>query len=177
MPSTTWMPGGLSSSFPVPKFANPRGNSYANFGTKGTLASIWFLVPLSNPKFATGLEAWVCELRVRGTSARPFSGTCWRLVEAQHRISTLKLVDRPDEQEQLEILIEATKPQIPPECRHLHYLLATPFRYGAIYPAGSRFRRAGLSEGVFYAADEPETAVAEVTFHRLLFFADSPDTP
>jgi len=119
----------------------------------------------------------VCELRVRGTSARPFSGTCWRLVEAQHRISTLKLVDRPDEQEQLEILIEATKPQIPPECRHLHYLLATPFRYGAIYPAGSRFRRAGLSEGVFYAADEPETAVAEVTFHRLLFFADSPDTP
>src|SRR5262249_1561180 len=70
-----------------------------------------------------------------------------------------------------------TKPRIPPECGHLHYLLATPFRYGAIYPTGSRFRRAGMSDGVFYAADEAETALAEVTFHRLLFFADSPATP
>jgi hypothetical protein len=102
---------------------------------------------------------------------------CWRLVEAQHHVSTLKLVDTLDEQQELEVLIEATKPPIPPECRHLHYLLATPFRYGAIYPTGSRFRRAGMSEGVFYAADAPDTAVAEVSFHRLLFFAESPATP
>ena len=44
----------------------------------------------------------------------------------------------------LESLIEETKPALPPECRHLHYLLATPFRYGS-YPRGSRFRRAGAS--------------------------------
>lgn len=99
------------------------------------------------------------------------------MVEAQHHVSTLKLVDTLDEQRQLEDLIEASKPPIPPECRHLHYLLATPFRYGSVYPIGSRFRRAGLSAGVFYAADAPETAVAEVTFHRLLFFAESPHTP
>lgn len=111
------------------------------------------------------------------SSARPLSGICWRVVEAQHHVSTLKLVDTLDEQELLENLIEGTKPPVPPDCRHLHYLLSTPFRYGAVYPTGSRFRRAGMTEGVFYAAERPETAVAEITFHRLLFFAESPGTP
>jgi hypothetical protein len=111
------------------------------------------------------------------SSARPRSGICWRVVEAQHHVSTLKLVDTLDEQQQLEALIEGTKPPVPPACRHLHYLLSTPFRYGTVYPTGSRFRRAGVTEGVFYAAETPETAVAEMTFHRLLFFAESPDTP
>src|SRR5262249_21834542 len=73
--------------------------------------------------------------------------------------------------------VENTKPPLPPECRDLHYLLSTPFRYGAVYPKGSRFRRAGMSEGVFYASQTPHTAVAEMTFYRLLFFAESPDTP
>lgn len=109
--------------------------------------------------------------------ARPLAGTCWRLVEAQHHVSTLKLVDSVDEQELLEELIETTKPPLPPDCRDLHYLLSTPFRYGSVYPTGSRFRRAGITEGVFYAAETPHTAVAEIAFHRLLFFAESPDTP
>jgi len=112
--------------------------------------------------------------RALAREARALSGTCWRLVEAQHRISTLKLVDTVEEQAALEDLVQDTKPAVPPECRHLHYLLATPFRYGAAYPTGSRFRRAGLSEGVFYAAEEPHTAVAELVFWRLLFFAESP---
>jgi hypothetical protein len=99
------------------------------------------------------------------------------LVEAQHKISTLKLVDTVEEQQILEQLVEGTKPSLPPECADLHYLLSTPFRYGAIYPMGSRFRRAGLTEGVFYAAEQPQTAVAEIVFYRLLFFAESPDTP
>jgi hypothetical protein len=99
------------------------------------------------------------------------------VVEAQHHVSTLKLVDTLAEQDQLERLIEHTKPAVPPECRHLHYLLATPFRYGAVYPTGSRFRRAGRTAGVFYAAEVSRTAVAEMTFRRLLFFAESPDTP
>ena len=115
--------------------------------------------------------------RALAREARALSGTCWRLVEAQHRISTLKLVDTVEEQAALEDLVQDTKPAVPPECRHLHYLLATPFRYGAAYPAGSRFRRAGLSEGVFYAAQEPHTAAAELVFWRLLFFAESPGTP
>lgn len=108
--------------------------------------------------------------------ARALAGRCWRFVEAQHHVSTLKLTDSLAEQAVLEALIEATKPPVPPECRHLHYLLATPFRY-ASYPRGSRFRRAGMTPGVFYAAERPETAAAEIAFYRLLFFAESPDTP
>jgi hypothetical protein len=106
-----------------------------------------------------------------------YEGPCWRLVEAQHQVSTLKLVDTLDEQGLLEELIEASKPAVPPDCRHLDYLLATPFRYGAEYPKGSRFRRAGKTLGVYYAAEHPETAVAEMAFYRLLFFAESPATP
>src|ERR1044071_8104801 len=111
------------------------------------------------------------------SEARTLSGTCWRLVEAQHRVSPLKLVDTVEEQGGLEDLLQSTKPVLPAACAPLHYLLSTPFRYGAVYPTGSRFRRAGLTEGVFYAAAEPHTAVAEIVFYRLLFFGESPGTP
>jgi hypothetical protein len=113
----------------------------------------------------------------RLSEARPYAGTGWRVVEAQHRVSTLKLVDTLAEQALLEDLLEGSKPVVPPECQHLHYLLATPFRYGAPYPHGSRFRRAGLTPGVFYASETFETAIAELSFCRLLFFAESPRTP
>lgn len=108
---------------------------------------------------------------------RRLEGACWRLVEAQHRVSTLKLTDTLAEQSLLEDLIEATKPGLQEDARDLHYLLATPFRYGAVYPSGSRFRRAGRTPGVFYAAEDPVTSVAEIAFYRLLFFAESPSTP
>jgi RES domain len=108
---------------------------------------------------------------------RLYENRVWRLVEAQHHVSTLKLVDSLAEQSVLEDLIEKAKPPVPVECRGLHYLLSTPFRYDAPYPVGSRFRRAGRTAGVFYAAEAPETAVAEMAFYRLLFFADSPLTP
>jgi hypothetical protein len=111
------------------------------------------------------------------SEAQALSGTCWRMVEAQHRVSSLKLVDTVAEQHALEDLLQATKPALPPPCARLHYLLATPFRYGAVYPTGSRFRRAGLTEGVFYAAEAPHTALAEMVFYRLLFYAESPQTP
>jgi hypothetical protein len=105
-----------------------------------------------------------------------YQGHCWRLVEAQHIVSTLKLVESLDDQSLIEDLIEETKPPVPIECRHLHYLLSTPFRY-ATYPHGSRFRRAGNTLGVYYAAEHSETAVTELAFYRLLFFAESPGTP
>ncbi len=110
------------------------------------------------------------------SNARADKGTCWRVVEAQHYISTAKLTDTAEEQERLESLIEASKPAVPEECRHLHYLLFTPFRYGAPYPHGSRFRRAGLSPGVFYSSVLSRTAVTELAFYRLLFYAESPAT-
>ena len=114
--------------------------------------------------------------------ARPFEvfdyrGPCWRLVEAQHYVSTMKIADTLDDQAVLESLIEATKPIYPPDCAHLQALLKTPFRYGAVYPSGSRFRRAGRTHGVYYASIEPETAVAELAFYRLLFFIEAPALP
>jgi hypothetical protein len=111
------------------------------------------------------------------SEALAVSGRYWRLVEAQHHVSTLKLVDSLEEQALLEQLLEESKPALPPECGGLDYLLATPFRYGAVYPHGSRFRRAGRTLGVFYASERVETALAEMAFYRLLFFADSPETP
>lgn len=88
----------------------------------------------------------------------------------------MKLVESLEEQNLLEDIIEKTKPAIPEDCRHLHFLLYTPFRYPP-HPNGSRFRRPGAVEGVFYAACCPETAVAEAAFYRLLFFAESPGLP
>lgn len=108
---------------------------------------------------------------------RPYQRAVWRIVEAQHRVSTMKLVDSLGEQDVLENLIEETKPAYPAECGGSHYLFKTPFRYGAAYPSGSRFRRAGLTPGVYYASEEPRAAVAEMAFYRLLFFAESPQTP
>src|SRR5262245_9040792 len=108
---------------------------------------------------------------------RRLSGSCWRVVEAQHYVSTMKIVDTVEEQGVLELLLDETKAAMPIECRHLHYLLFTPFRYGAPYPDGSRFRRAGYTAGVFYASETIEVAIAEMAFHRLLFFLDAPGVP
>jgi hypothetical protein len=101
---------------------------------------------------------------------------CWRVVEAQSKSSTMKLTDTLVEQEALEKIIDETKNKVPDECRHLAFLLFTPFRYTP-YPFNSRFRRAGSMAGVFYAAEATETAVAEAAFYRLLFYAESPATP
>ena len=89
----------------------------------------------------------------------------------------MTLVDTLAEQALLEQVLNSSKPPVPPECRHLHYLLSTPFRYGAVYPSGSRFRRAGLTPGVFYASQSVPIAIAEMACGRLLFFAESPGTP
>lgn len=110
------------------------------------------------------------------SETRSYKGPAWRLVEAQHMVSTMKLVDGIAEQDVLEEILEETKPPVPEECRGLDYLLATPFRYRP-YPQGSRFRRAGLTPGVWYGAEHPETAAAEMVFYRYLFYAESPDTP
>jgi hypothetical protein len=89
----------------------------------------------------------------------------------------MALVDTLEEQALLEQVLDDSKPAVPIDCRSLHYLLSTPFRYGALYPHGSRFRRAGATAGVFYASQQVTTAVAEMSFRRLLFYAESPGTP
>lgn len=106
---------------------------------------------------------------------RAFATTCWRAVESQYAVATMTLVDDADEQALLEEILEESKPQKPEECEGLHYLLFTPFRYSV--HSESRFHCKGDRAGIFYAAMEVRTALAEVAFHRLLFFAESPATP
>lgn len=109
------------------------------------------------------------------SEARPYRHDLWRLVENQARASTIRLVDSLADQALLEDMLEETKPPLPPDCAGLHFLLATPFRYSP-YPHGSRFRRAHQPDGVYYAAEKPETAAAEMAHYALLFFLESPDT-
>lgn len=90
----------------------------------------------------------------------------WRAVEAQHQVSTRKLVDSAAEQELLEELIDAAKPPDPTGGK-LHYLLATPFRYPPLRH-GSRFG-ARHERGIWYGSESRETAFAEVAYYRLLF--------
>ena len=121
------------------------------------------------------LDIWTPD--ALSSEARKVEARVWRLVETQSKNSTRKLVDTLGEQILLEQLLEETKPSIPTECRGLHYLLFTPFRYDPGKPtAVSRFRREGQKEGVFYASFAVETAVAEMAFYRMLFFAESPET-
>jgi hypothetical protein len=107
------------------------------------------------------------------SEARRWQGRLWRAVEAQHRVSTLRLVDTLAEQAQLESLLEASKPAPPPQAASRHYLLTTPFRYPSMHPGGSRFR-AATDPGVFYGADELRTAAAELGYWRWRFLMDSP---
>jgi hypothetical protein len=116
---------------------------------------------------------WIAEELLSNSRRR--AGLCWRAVEAQHIVSTTKLVDNSDEQDRLELLLEESKPPYLQECAGLHYLLFTPFRYRP--HTGSRFRRAKQIEGVFYASEHPHTTLAEKAYHGILFYADSPDTP
>ena len=90
----------------------------------------------------------------------------WRVVEAQHRVSTRSLVDSAEEQALLENLIDGVKP---PDRTGgtLHYLLFTPFRYPPLRH-GSRF--GGRHEpGIWYGSEHQRTAFAEVAYYRLLF--------
>lgn len=96
----------------------------------------------------------------------------WRLVEAQHRISTGRLSASLADQDRLEALAEAVKPRLPVAARGLHYLLASPFRYG--HAQESRFRRANERPGIFYASEAETTAIAEAVYWRLRFFTRSP---
>ncbi|AJG18913.1 hypothetical protein RR42_m1515 [Cupriavidus basilensis] len=90
-------------------------------------------------------------------------------------VSTMPLVDSLEEQAVLEAVLDAGKPAVPADARHLHYLLFTPFRYPPS-PWGSRFR-AEQDPGVFYGADDIRTACAELGYWRWRFLLDSPALP
>ena len=94
----------------------------------------------------------------------------WRGVEAQHVVSTMRLVDTPEEQDLLESLLEGSKPALPHTARPKHYLLITPFRYNPAH--ASRFRPP-RSKGQWYGAESIYGACAEVAYWRHRFIIDS----
>lgn len=107
------------------------------------------------------------------SEARPWGGSGWRAVEAQHKNATLSLVHGDlGDQEILEDIIEEIKPALPAAADGLHFLLSTPFRYWPRPPLGSRFR-GRMDFGVFYGAEDIKTACAEVGYWRLRFWMDS----
>lgn len=111
------------------------------------------------------------------SSAAPLRSYCWRIVQGRLSGAAAKLTDTLSEQIALERVIDEFEREladIPMECRHLDLPLSKPFR-SLPYRINSRFRRAGSRDGVFYAAESLETALAETAFHRLLFFAESHD--
>lgn len=107
------------------------------------------------------------------SEARGWQGVVWRIVEAQHIASTMKIVDSRDEQDLLETLLEGSKPARPTAADALDYLLATPFRYDPLR-GGSRFRSA-TDPGVFYGAESVRTASAELGYWRWKFLKDAVD--
>ncbi|GAA5218473.1 RES family NAD+ phosphorylase [Corallincola platygyrae] len=96
------------------------------------------------------------------------SGKLIRIVESQQQIATTHLVDDLEEQHLLEQLLEEAKPPIPEHARHLHYLLATSFRYPPLN-WGSRFGTK-FEPSLFYGALQATTAQAETAYYRLLFW-------
>ncbi|MBR0566054.1 RES family NAD+ phosphorylase [Azoarcus sp. L1K30] len=111
--------------------------------------------------------------RAVSSEARAWRGTAWRIVEAQHVASTMKIVDSRDEQDVLEALLEDGKPALPRQAETLDYLLAAPFRYPT-RRGGSRFR-AATDPGVFYGAAGVRTACAELGYWRWRFLMDAVD--
>ena len=97
---------------------------------------------------------------------KPLRLAPWRVVEAQHEVSTRKLVDSAAEQALLETLIEGVKPPAVGNARQ-HYLLTTPFRHPPLRH-GSRFGTR-VERGLWYGSETLPTAFVEVAYYRLLF--------
>jgi hypothetical protein len=92
----------------------------------------------------------------------------WRIVEAQHVLSTRDLVDTAEEHDILESLLEDSKPAVD---QVSEYLIFTPFRYPPL-KYGSRFGCL-FEPSLWYGAMEFKTALAEVAYYRRLFLKDT----
>jgi hypothetical protein len=96
------------------------------------------------------------------------AGVLFRLVESQEQVATNQLVSSLERQAVLEELLEAIKPRLRKGTEHLHYLLATPFRYPPL-KHGSRFGRRS-EPSLFYGSLQVETVLAEAAYYRFVFW-------
>jgi hypothetical protein len=99
----------------------------------------------------------------------PIACKAWRVVEAQHKVMTRRLVDDLEEQILLEQIVDHAKPPRPPGAQFegLHFLLFTPFRHPPL-KGGSRFGTAA-ERGLWYGAKLLETCLAEKAYYQILF--------
>lgn len=97
-----------------------------------------------------------------------FEAQPWRVVEAQHVLSSRDLVDTSEEHDLLEELLEQSKPVIN---KIDDYLIFTPFRYPPL-KYGSRFGQ-HFEPSLWYGSHDLKTAFAEVAYYRLMFINDS----
>jgi hypothetical protein len=103
--------------------------------------------------------------------AAPLACRAWRVVEAQHKVMTRRLVDDLEEQILLEEIVDDVKPPRPPgaQFERLHFLLFTPFRHPPL-KGGSRFGTPA-ERGLWYGAKLLETCLAEKAYYQILFAA------
>ena len=101
--------------------------------------------------------------------AAPIACRAWRVVEAQHKVMTRRLVDDLEEQLLLEQIVDDVKPPRPPGAHfeRLHFLLFTPFRHPPL-KGGSRFGTP-TERGLWYGARLLETCLAEKAYYQILF--------
>src|SRR5450631_44574 len=101
----------------------------------------------------------------------PIACKAWRVVEAQHKVMTRRLVDDLEEQLLLEQIVDDVKPPRPPgpQFEGLHFLLFTPFRHPPL-KGGSRFGTPA-ERGLWYGAKLLETCLAEKAYFQILFAA------
>jgi hypothetical protein len=101
----------------------------------------------------------------------PIACKAWRVVEAQHKVMTRRLVDDLEEQILLEQIVDDIKPPRPPGAQFegLHFLLFTPFRHPPL-KGGSRFGTPA-ERGLWYGAKLLETCLAEKAYYQILFAA------
>lgn len=119
------------------------------------------------------MDIWVaCKDAV---APQRLAGELARMVESQEQVATNALVDSLEEQSLLEQMLEASKPAILSETAHLHYLLATPFRYPPLRH-GSRFGTRH-EPGLFYGSKDLSAALAETAYYRLLFWSGMEAAP
>lgn len=97
----------------------------------------------------------------------PQVGLVWRVVETQETAATRAITKNAEAQSRLEELLDSCKPPVPEACQQLSYLLMTPFRYPPL-KYGSRYGTT-VERGIFYAAKEQQTALAETAVYLWLF--------
>ncbi len=97
------------------------------------------------------------------------------MVESQEQVATNQLVSGLDRQAVLEEMLEATKPPYRADTAHLHYLLATPFRYPPL-KWGSRFGRRN-EPSLFYGSLATASVLCEAANYRFVFWSGMVEPP